>query len=129
MKTQSYGRLRVQTRNRHRSERGQTLVVVALVFVGLVAAAGLAVDGGNLFVQRRQAQIAADAAALAGTRLIAEAMQTCDSLDLFDYDLLIARMINDYAEQNGIHPVSPQFRGNQATYGARANNNDSVFLF
>jgi len=45
-----------------RSEQGQSLVIIAAVFVGLVALAGLAIDGGYLLVQRRQAQNAADEA-------------------------------------------------------------------
>jgi len=85
-----------------RSERGQSLVIIALVFVGLVALAGLAVDGGNLFVQRRQAQNAADASALAGTRLVSQAIQTCDSIDMAAFDAEVDRTINHYAEQNGV---------------------------
>jgi hypothetical protein len=85
-----------------RSERGQTLVIVAVAMVGLLALAGLAIDGGNLFMQRRQAQNAADAAALAGTRLIAAAMQTCDPIDMPALDVKIARTVNTYAEQNGL---------------------------
>ena len=88
--------------DRRRSEKGQVLMLVALVFVGLLAVAGLAVDGGNLYAQRRQAQNAADAAALAGTHMITDAMMTCDSLDLVAYDLDIARKVNEYAELNDI---------------------------
>jgi len=77
-------------------------VIVALVFVGLVALAGLAVDGGNLFVQRRQAQNAADASAIAGARLLAEAIQICGTVDLADLDNSIQLTIIEYAETNGI---------------------------
>lgn len=56
----------------HRAE-GQAIVLVALAMVVLVAAAGLGLDGANAFKQRRNANNAADAAALAATRaLIAE---------------------------------------------------------
>jgi hypothetical protein len=85
-----------------RSERGQSMVIVAAVFVGLLALAGLAVDGGNAFVQRRHAQNAADAAALAGTHLISLAIQTCDPIDMPALDAKIDRTVNQYAEQNGI---------------------------
>src|SRR5512134_3850707 len=47
------------------SERGQALILIALALVGLLGMAGLAVDGGNVFNDRRKAQNAADAAALA----------------------------------------------------------------
>jgi Flp pilus assembly protein TadG len=46
-------------------ERGQALIVVALVIVGLVGMVALAVDVGNVFSDRRRAQNAVDAAALA----------------------------------------------------------------
>ena len=74
-----------------RAERGQSMVLIALVFVGLVALAGLAIDGGNLFVQRRQAQAAADASAVAGTRLVSQAIQTCSPIDTAALDAEIDR--------------------------------------
>jgi Flp pilus assembly protein TadG len=49
-----------------RPERGQTLVIFALAFVGIVAAMGLVIDGGAAFAFRRDAQNAADLAAMAG---------------------------------------------------------------
>lgn len=49
---------------------GQALVLVALAFVLLVAALGLALDGANAFGQRRLAANAADAAAIAGARAL-----------------------------------------------------------
>lgn len=48
------------------SPRGQSLVLVALLMAGLVAVAALLIDGGNIYLNRRQAQTAADAAAMAG---------------------------------------------------------------
>jgi len=49
-----------------RSESGQALVLLALSFIVLLAFAGLAIDGGILYTERRRAQNAADAAAMAG---------------------------------------------------------------
>ncbi|MBN1921696.1 MAG: hypothetical protein JW892_10655 [Anaerolineae bacterium] len=49
---------------------GQTLVIVALALLGLIALVALAVDGGNLMAERRHMQNAADAGALAGARAI-----------------------------------------------------------
>jgi hypothetical protein len=46
-------------------ERGQALIVIALVAVALVGMVGLVIDGGRGFLDRRNAQNAADAAALA----------------------------------------------------------------
>jgi putative Flp pilus-assembly TadE/G-like protein len=50
---------------KHSTQRGQALILVALAIVGLVGFAALAIDGGNIFSDRRHAQNAADTAALA----------------------------------------------------------------
>jgi hypothetical protein len=50
--------------------RGQTLAIVALMMLALFALVGLAVDGGSMYGQRREAQNAADGASIAGTRLM-----------------------------------------------------------
>ena len=47
-------------KNKH--QRGQAIILIALAIVGLVSLTGLAVDGGNAFAVRRQAQNAADSA-------------------------------------------------------------------
>lgn len=46
-------------------EKGQTIVLIAVMIIGLLALAALVVDGGNFYLIRRQAQTAADSAALA----------------------------------------------------------------
>jgi hypothetical protein len=48
------------------NEHGQNLVIIAVVMVALIALVGLAVDGGFGLANRRKAQNAADAGALAG---------------------------------------------------------------
>ena len=52
-------------------ERGAVLVHVALAMLALIAFSALAIDYGALLVSRRQAQNAADAAALAGALSLA----------------------------------------------------------
>ena len=52
------------------SERGQMAVIVALALTALVAMAGIVIDGGMALANRRQVQNAADAASLAGTRVL-----------------------------------------------------------
>lgn len=47
-------------------EAGQALILIVFAIIGLIGITGLAVDGGNAFAERRRAQNAADAAALAG---------------------------------------------------------------
>lgn len=51
------------------SERGQALVLVVLAIVGLVGLTAISIDGGMAYLDRRQAQNAADTAAL-GAALI-----------------------------------------------------------
>lgn len=51
-------------------ERGATLIFFAAIVTGLLAIAGLVVDGGFLYAERRQQQNAADAAAMAGTQAL-----------------------------------------------------------
>jgi hypothetical protein len=46
-------------------EHGQLLVVFALTLVGLIGGVGLVIDGGSTFVQKRDQQNVADAAAMA----------------------------------------------------------------
>lgn len=48
------------------TERGQVLVIIALAMIGLIGITGLAIDGSIVLSDRRQAQNAADTAAMAG---------------------------------------------------------------
>lgn len=57
---------------RHSAERGQVLVLFALLIVILLAFAGISVDIGRQQAERRFIQTAADAAALAGCREVIE---------------------------------------------------------
>ena len=58
--------MRRQMLSRARDERGAILMQVGVAMVGLLAFAALVTDYGILWAARRQAQNAADAAALAG---------------------------------------------------------------
>lgn len=62
----------------HYSQRsqGQAIVLFALVLVVVVAFVGLGIDGSNAFAQRRNANVAADAAAMAGARALLDAKLT-----------------------------------------------------
>jgi hypothetical protein len=55
-------------RRRQASESGQSIVLLALSLVGLIAFVALAIDGGRLYAEKRHAQNAADNAALAAAR-------------------------------------------------------------
>ena len=58
--------------HKHSSERGQSLVMVALLFIAFAGILALVLDGGNAYAARRQAQNAADAGALAGASYMCE---------------------------------------------------------
>ena len=51
-------------------EQGQIIVIVAVAMVALLALAALIIDGGAILVNRRAAQNAADAGALAGAQVM-----------------------------------------------------------
>ncbi len=78
--------------NKNRN-RGSILVTVSLSMVALVGVVGLAIDGGNIYVQRRQMQNSADAGAYAGAYLMAQG-NTNDSA--------ILAQATDYASRNGV---------------------------
>lgn len=54
------------------SERGQAIVLIAAVLLGMLMSVGLAIDAGELYVARRTAQEAADAGAYAGAVVLYE---------------------------------------------------------
>lgn len=66
-------RLQNQIGQVQRQEKGVALVYLALVMMVLIGFAGIAIDGSNVYMQRRRMQTAADAAALAGIRSLAVA--------------------------------------------------------
>ena len=85
-----------------RTERGQALVIIVFAILALLVVAGLAIDGGTVYLERRRMQNAADAAALAGTRKLAEAMCAKPGVN----DAAIAAEVIHYAEANGVQYAS-----------------------
>lgn len=76
-------------------EKGDvSLVYIAGVMMLMLLLAGLAIDGGNAYLQRRQMQTAADAAALAGGSAIAMGKTSTE----------IAEEINNMLVLNGADP-------------------------
>ncbi|MBS8266575.1 hypothetical protein DYI25_19310 [Mesobacillus boroniphilus] len=53
-------------------EKGQSLVLVAIFMVVLIGFAGLAIDGGRLYIAKSQLQKAVDAGALAGADIMVD---------------------------------------------------------
>jgi hypothetical protein len=66
---------KILAQGRH-GERGQTIVLVAISILSLLAMASLAVDVVTLYVAKSQIQHAADAAALAGAKAFVESTVT-----------------------------------------------------
>jgi hypothetical protein len=79
-----------------RAHQGQVLVLFALSSLVLLAAMGLVLDGGYNFAMRREMQNAADAAALAGSQLLAG---DTDSTQ-------ILAVVQSVAVQNGVPDAS-----------------------
>ena len=96
----------METAKRGNKDRGQALLVLAFGLLALAAFAGLAIDGGRLYVERRQTQNAADASALAGARVLAEFISTCASADI-DNDNRVAAAVVNMAKYNGVDHFSP----------------------
>jgi len=88
------------------NDRGQALIVLAFALLALAAFAGLAIDGGRLYAERRRTQNAADAAVLAGARELAEFISACASADTAN-DNRVAAALVDMARYNGIDHFSP----------------------
>lgn len=78
-------------------ERGQSIVLVAFAMVALIIFTAIAVDMSSAYVGRRTAQNGADAAALAGTRQLADQVNH----DSFN-DSLILFELEDFAQRNGV---------------------------
>lgn len=88
--------------------RGQAAIVIALSMIVLIAIVGLAIDGGSVYAQRRNAQNTSDAAALAATRVMLtyyDQMILAYAWDVdygADTDTAINNALTTYATQHGI---------------------------
>ena len=89
--------------------KGQAIVLIALCMLVLMAMVGLAVDGGSMLNQRREAQNAVDGAALNGVRVMLPYFQQMIT-DNPDGDVdgsaavegVIRSAVEQYAAQNGV---------------------------
>jgi Flp pilus assembly protein TadG len=94
----------------YQRERGQTIVLVALSLVTLLAMAALAIDVVTLYVARGEAQRAADAAALAGAKAFVDSGVTTDPSNTTLRTLaqnVANAFINGILPQNKIAGVQP----------------------
>ncbi len=74
-----------------RGERGQTIALIAISIVSLLAMAALAIDVVSLYTAKSEIQRAADAAALAGAKAIADSGVT--TLSLSDSNITTAETL------------------------------------
>jgi hypothetical protein len=86
-----------RTSHAARNEQGQAIVIMAFIMIGLLAFLALAIDGGNTFVERRRAQNAADAGALAGARTL-----WIQRTQGNEFESTVLQSINAAAEANGV---------------------------
>lgn len=89
-------------------QRGQVMVLFVLSLGLFVLATGLVIDAGYGFVQRREAQTAADFSAIAGTRLVMASVVSPGSYS----DSGVATAVRDALSKNGMG-ASPSYT---ATY-------------
>jgi hypothetical protein len=122
-------------KSNHFMERGQALIIITFAAIALFAITGLAIDGSNKFSDRRQAQNAADAAAIAAALEKANLLtannpnETCSSLSL-PYTTFCDAIIDTawgLADENGydgmlmsdVEVYSPPISGPYATSPAK----------
>jgi Flp pilus assembly protein TadG len=80
-----------------KEERGQVLVVLALLFIALIAIIGLAIDMGYMYVNYARLRRAVDAAALSATSQFKEGYSTTD----------LTKAAQEFLRLNGVdHPTS-----------------------
>lgn len=122
--------------HRRSGERGQTIILVAVSLVSLLAMAALAIDVVTLYVARSEMQRAADAAALAGAKAFVDSGVT--SLGPADPNLatvqgmaqtMATTVINSMVPQNRIQGTPPLLVGTPAfDFGRPGNPQVSVTL-
>jgi Flp pilus assembly protein TadG len=79
-----------------RRDSGQTIIFFAILLSGLFATAGIAIEGGRVFVEYRRAQAAADMAALIGAQALP--CNTTDTSCITNAETLACT----YATNNGL---------------------------
>jgi len=82
-------------------EAGQALILVLLAMVGLLVVAGLAIDGGTVYLERRRMQNASDAAAREGARHL-YLWQTKVAYPDTDGERILLEAVCRVAERSGV---------------------------
>lgn len=106
------------TLRRRRRDGGQALVLMALALVGLLAMAGLIVDGGNAWSQQRLTQNGTDAASEAGAVVLAQVLVESRAGITTKTDADVHDAVATSATHNGIavpHAYYTDYQGNLLT--------------
>jgi hypothetical protein len=99
--------LKKKRRNKqHRGEKGQSLVIITLSMIALLAFAALGLDGAMMYWNQRRAQNGADAAVIAGVASLIEGNFDGTQLDCnFTEDAILAE-VYEYAGNNEVPDAS-----------------------
>src|SRR6185369_16323585 len=103
--------------HRRRGEHGQTIILVAVSLVSLLAMAALAIDVVTLYVAKSEMQRAADAAALAGAKAFVDSGVTSDPTNLTRQgtaQVMAQQFITSIVPQNRIQGAPPVLVGTPA---------------
>lgn len=84
---------------------GQTLVLVVLALVAMLAMAGLVIDGGNLFAQQRKTQNWTDAAANAGAVQLLRRLVGVPGLTEAQWDSQVVAAVNQSIAGDGLESI------------------------
>jgi hypothetical protein len=122
--------------HRRSGERGQTIILVAVSLVSLLAMAALAIDVVTLYVARSEMQRAADAAALAGAKAFVDSGVTSLATTDPNYvavqglaQTMAGQIISDIVPQNRIQGTPPVLVGTPTfNFGRPGNPQVSVTL-
>jgi hypothetical protein len=116
------GRLWPAVRRLTVGEAGQTLVVFVLALTALLAAAGIAIDVGRFYSERRFLQNAADAAALAGANALTRGATSAQA-----YAEALAVLTRNFAASpSGVTPPLPPAQGSEIYESGHANDPDRL---
>ena len=118
-------------------ERGQTILLVAISIVALLAMAALAIDVVSLYLAKSEIQRAADAVALAGAKAVADSgittMQPTDTTDLPTAENMALNManaamsaMNVAAAQNLVSGQVPTMSSSTVDFTTHGINNPTV---
>lgn len=107
-----------QTQDQH----GQSIIIIALGLAVLMAFMALAVDGGNVYAQRRQVQNAVDAAALAGGERLARPDPTTNGRATNGQVLSV---VKQYLKNNNVNPDATN-AGLRVRYVVRNSSNNQL---